>query len=455
MAVYRVLTADKKRKHFSSSQIIILGFLGAIIIGSLLLLLPIAKEGPGGTSFLEAVFTSTASTCVTGLLLHDPGSYWSIFGQVVILLLIQIGGLGVVFTGVLLTKISGRKIGVMQRATLQEAISAQQVGGIVRLTGMIAKVVAVLELGGAVLLAPVMIKEFGMGLGLWYSLFHAVSAFCNAGIDLLGIRGAGSSMALFYGNNFFYVVISILVIMGGIGFLTWDDIRENKWHVKNYRMQTKVVLVTSLILWVGPALYFYFAQFNKDIWQHMSGAEKVRESLFLSVNLRTSGFSTIDYTLFNEPGKIVMVLLMLVGAAPGSTAGGMKVTTLAVLVATAFSVFTRKQHAQLFGRRIPSDTIHYAATLLFLYLVLFLSGAFLISSFEGVPMMTAMFESGAAVGTTGMSLGITATLSVPSKILMIFLMYAGRVGTMTIVYAAITRKKSYISMPPKEKIMVG
>lgn len=444
-----------KRRRFSSSQIIMLGFMGVIALGTALLMLPWARAGAGSAPFLDALFTATSATCVTGLITNDTATYWSGFGQAVILCLIQTGGLGVITVAVFITKLSGRKIGLMQRSTMQEAIAAPQMGGIIRMTGFILKMVAVIETVGAAALLPVMIPEFGVGRGIWYAVFHSISSFCNAGFDLMGIKEQYSSLTSYTGGVAVNVIVMLLIVVGGIGFLTWDDVKRHRLHLRRYRMQSKVVLSVTAILILLPAIYFYFIEFSMPVWGGMTTGEKILASFFQSVTTRTAGYNTVDLTKLTESGQMIMILLMLVGGSPGSTAGGMKVTTLAVLFATATAVFRRRPNAHIFGRRIPNDTAHYAATVLVLYLGLFLAGGIFIGCVENMPAVPALFEAASAIATVGVTLGITPDLCAASKVVLIILMFLGRVGGMTIVYAALSTKHPYVSEFPQEKIMVG
>ncbi len=443
------------KKRLSSSQIILLGFVGVIFCGTFLLMLPWATAKRGGASFLDALFVATSATCVTGLVTQDTATYWSLFGKIVILVLIQIGGLGVITIAVSVARFSGRKIGLMQRSTMQEAIAAPQMGGIVRLTGFILKMVVLIEGLGALLLLPPMITEFGVVKGIGYAVFHSISAFCNAGFDLMGVKEQYSSLTSYLGHPLINIVIMALIVVGGIGFLTWDDIRRNRLHLCRYRMQSKVILSVTAILLLVPAFYFYFCELGRPVWDGMSTGEKVFASAFQSVTARTAGFNTVDLSKLTESGQMIFILLMLIGGSPGSTAGGMKNTTFAVLFATAIAVFRRRPNAHIFGRRIPNDTAHYAATVLILYTVLFLAGGIFISYQEGMPIMPALFEAASAIGTVGVTLGITPGLSAASKLVLILLMFWGRVGGMTIVYAALSYKHPYVSEFPQEKITVG
>ena len=439
-----------RKKKLSSYQIIIYGFLLIIMIGSLLLMLPVSTRGNESASFGDALFTATSAVCVTGLVVRDTATYWSEFGQVVILLLIQIGGMGVVTMAVLIARVSGRKIGLMQRSTLQETLGAPQVGGIVRLTAFIIRLTVTFEICGAILLMPTFVKDFDMLKGIWYSLFHSVSAFCNAGFDLMGINSKFSSLTAYSGNPVVIFTIMGLIVIGGIGFLTWEDIASNRFHFRKYRMQSKVILSVTFLLIVIPALYFYLAEFTE-----LGFVERICASLFQSVTTRTAGFNTEDLTLLSESGIAVMVLLMVIGGSPGSTAGGMKTTTLAVLFSSAIAVFKRDGEAHLFRRKIPDNTIRNAGAILMIYIVLFIGCGIFISAYEQIPLLPCVFETASAIGTVGLTLGITTQLHMVSRYLLIFLMFFGRVGGLTLVFAAISSKYTAKSRLPQEKIIVG
>ncbi len=444
-----------EKKRLTSFQIIIMGFLFVILTGSILLMLPVSTKTGETTSFLDALFTAVSATCVTGLVVHDTAMYWSAFGQAVILILIQIGGMGVVTIAVSVAAISGRKIGLMQRSTMQEAIAAPSVGGIVRLTGFILKLTMLIEFAGACFLMPVFWKEFGGPKGTWYALFHSVSAFCNAGFDLMGCKGQFSSLTGYEGNGLINVVIMGLIITGGIGFLTWNDVKCNGIHIHKYRMQSKVILVMTFLLILFPFLFFYFREFGRPVFDDMPVREKFLGALFQTVTPRTAGFNTVDLTLFSEAGQVVIILLMLIGGSPGSTAGGMKTTTVAVLFMTLYSVFKRKEDTECFGRRVEDNTIKYAATILLMYLTLFFTGGIMISCIENLPVLTCLFETASAIGTVGLTLGITPGLGAISRMILIILMFLGRVGGLTLVFAALSNKSRNISKLPKEKITVG
>lgn len=437
------------KRKLTSFQIIIIGFSGVIIFGTFLLMLPFSSRSGLATPFFEALFTSTSAVCVTGLIIHDTATYWSVFGQIVILLLIQIGGMGVITVAASFAMISGRKISLMQRSTMQEAISAPKVGGIVRLTGFIVRVTLVMELLCAAVMAPVFCRDFGKK-GLWMALFHSVSAFCNAGFDLLGVRTPFSSLTSYAANPVINFTIMFLIVVGGIGFLTWDDIRANRLHLRKYRMQSKVILCTTAVLLIVPAMYFYFFEFDD-----LTRKERLLSSLFQAVTPRTAGFNTVELTDLSEAGQFITIALMLIGGSPGSTAGGLKTTTIAVLFTTAISTFLRRENANIFGRRIDDDVVKNATTISLMYITLCCTGGLIISVSEGLPMITCLFETASAVGTVGLSLGITPELNLLSRVVLILLMFFGRVGGLTLIFAALSGVQKKVSKLPKEKITVG
>lgn len=435
--------------RLTTSQCIILGFFGMILLGTFLLMLPFSSRAGAVTPFGDALFTATSAVCVTGLVVYDTAAYWSMFGQTVIIILIQIGGMGVITVAASFALISGRRISLMQRSTMQEAISAPKVGGIVRLTSFIIRISLLIELLGAVAMAPVFFRDFGPK-GLWMALFHSISAFCNAGFDLMGTSAPFSSLTGYAADPVINVTVMLLIVIGGIGFLTWDDIRAHKLHIHQYRMQSKVILCTTAVLLLFPALYFFFFEFSA-----LAPEERILASLFQSVTTRTAGFNTADLTALSEPGRYIMIALMLIGGSPGSTAGGMKTTTIAVLFASAISTFFRKEYAHFFGRRIDDGVIKNAATVLLMYLSLFFFGGLAISIIEGAPMLDCLFETASAVGTVGLTLGLTSQLGLVSRGILIVLMFFGRVGGLTLIFAALSGTAKNVSKYPQEKITVG
>lgn len=421
-----------------------------IIIGSLLLMLPISSVSGKVTPCNESLFTATSAVCVTGLVVQDTGSYWSTFGQAIILILIQIGGLGVITVAASFALLSGRKISLMQRSTMQEAIAAPKIGGIVRLTGFVLKATLIFELSGAVIMMPVLCKDYGVK-GVWLAVFHSISAFCNAGFDILGTDASKYvSLTQYVNCTSINLAVIFLIVIGGIGFLTWEDIYTNKLHFRRYRMQSKVILITSAILIIVPALYFFFFDLN-----NLPIKQRILSSLFQSVTTRTAGFNTVDLTALQEPSIATMIVLMIIGGSPGSTAGGIKTTTVAVLIANSLATFGRKDSSHFFKRRIDNQVVKNASTILIMYLVLSFTGAVAISTAEKIPFLKCLFETSSAIGTVGLTLGITPELGLFSQLILILLMFCGRVGGLTLIYAAISNTKKNISKYPLEHITVG
>ena len=444
------LIKRKRRRKITSFRIIILSFFMLIMLGTFLLMLPISSRRGSITAFSDALFTATSATCVTGLVVKDTATYWSVFGQGVIFILIQIGGMGVITIGLTVMRASGMKIGLWHRSTMQESIAAPHIGGMVRFTSFIVKTTVLIELIGAALLFPVFCADFGAAKGLWYSLFHSVSAFCNAGFDLMGTREPFSSLTSYSGNIYVNCIIMLLIVAGGIGFLVWGDIKTYKHRFTRYSLQSKIVLLTTSILIVLPALYFFFNEYGS-----MDFSERSVSSFFQSVTTRTAGFNTQDLTNMSESGSILMIVLMLIGGSPGSTAGGMKTVTFAVLFMSAITVFSRKRDVQCFKRRISDDTVRNAGVVFFMYLFLFLVSGAVISKFEHIPLVASLFETSSAIGTVGLTLGITTKLRMLSKAILMMLMFFGRVGGLTLIYAVLPSSGSKNSRLPLENISIG
>ena len=438
------------KKHISQTQFIAYGFFLIIMTGSLLLMLPIASRDGQSEPFLNCLFTATSASCVTGLVVADTWTQWSLFGQMVLLVLIQLGGLGFISIGIFLSIVLRRKIGLKERGLMQESVNTLQIGGMVKLAKKIIIGTAVFEGAGAVILACRFIPEYGLVHGTWYGIFHSVSAFCNAGFDLLGTEGAKFvSLTRYAGDPLLTTVIAALIVFGGLGFLTWEDICTYRLDFHRYRMQSKVILVTTAFLLVLPALYFYCFEFTAG-----SARQRILLSMFQSVTPRTAGFNTADLAAMGSTSQALMVVLMLLGGSPGSTAGGMKTTTFAVLLANMWATFRRREDAEFFGRRIDGSAVKNAATIAGMYLTLFFLGAFVIATAEQLPMSVCLYETASAVATVGLTLGITPQLGILSQGVLIALMFLGRVGGLTLIYAAFGSSPAH-SRLPQEKIAIG
>ncbi|TYZ24892.1 TrkH family potassium uptake protein [Selenomonas ruminis] len=435
--------------QLSPFQIIMLSFLLLIAIGTFALMLPVATKSGQSAPFLTALFTTVSAACVTGLTLENTALYWSGFGQLIILLLIQIGGLGVVTMAVAIVMASGRRIDLMQRSTMQEAIAAPQLGGIVRILRFILKFTLLVEGLGAAILFPVFARDYGWINGLWMAFFHSISAFCNAGFDLMGEHGGGSLMG-YASDPWVNLTIMGLIVAGGLGFITWADIHWNGMRFSRYRLQSKIILLMTAGLIFVPATLFFFLEF-----QDFPEEVRLFQALFQSVTARTAGFNTVDINLLSESGRLLLVVLMLIGGAPGSTAGGIKSTTAFVLLTSAFASLRRKRDVTFFSRRIADETNEQALTIFLMYLLLFVGSSWLISVVDGFSLVDCMVETSSALGTVGLSIGLTEKLSAFSQLILIMLMYFGRVGALTMIYALNKRSIPVTGRLPQEKITVG
>ena len=436
--------------RFNYFQKIIFGFAALILFGAFMLMLPISGKEQVPTPFLDALFTSTSASCVTGLVVYDTATHWSLFGQAVILVLIQIGGLGVVVVMTSLILLSGKRIGYSQRNTLANSISISSQGGIMKMLIFLLKWTGIIELFFASLLATQFIPEFGWKRGLWYSIFHSVSAFCNAGFDLMGIKEPFSSLSDYSGNPVVNISIMALILLGGLGFMTWQDIAKNKWNFHRYRLQSKIILSSTAFLVLLPALFYFFVEFRG-----MPMESRILASLFTAVTPRTAGFNTVDFSKFSDSGIFLQTLLMLVGAAPGSTGGGMKITTMTVLILTSVAIFRNNSRTEAFGRTIPREVIRNATTIAFMYICLCVLSGMFISLYENIPLLTTSFETASAIATVGLTLGITPKLSPLSHALLIFLMYIGRVGGLCLIYAVFPNANPNKGRLVEENVIVG
>ena len=440
----------KLRRHMNSAQIIILGFAALVLCGALLLMPPIASQSRTVTPFHETLLTATSASCVTGLVVRSTGAHWSLFGQIVILFLIQIGGLGVVTVALCFVRLSGRKISLFQRSAMQDSISAPQVGGIVRMTSLILRGTLFTEGTGMLLLLPSFCRRFG-AKGIWYALFHSISAFCNAGFDLLGTAADPfPSVTAFRTDPLVCITLALLILIGGIGFLTWEDIATHRHRIGRYRLQSKIILTVSAVLIAFPTLFFFFFEFTDG-----TVGQRLLDAFFQTVTPRTAGFNTVDLAAMQGASRAIMVVLMLIGGASGSTAGGMKMNTVGVLFANVGAIFRRRNEVEAFGRRIDPATVRQAAVIVTMYLTLFIGGGVAISAIEGLPIGSCLYESASAVATVGLTLGITPSLGVASQLILTVQMYLGRVGGLTLIYAALANPDTTPSRLPQEKVSVG
>lgn len=441
-------------KRLSKVQTIALGFFLIIVVGTILLMLPIASRDGHSTGFLNALFTATSSTCVTGLVVVDTYTNWTLFGQVVIIGLIQIGGLGFITIGMFFSIFLKRKIGLKERNLIQESVNTLQISGMVRLVKKIVCYSLVFEGIGALLLMIRFIPRFGWLKGIWYGIFHSISAFCNAGFDLMGQFEPYSSLTMYYDDILVNVVIMLLIVIGGIGFIVWDDISKHKWQIKKYMLHTKIVLSTTGILILGGALCFYLFERN-NLLLGMDVQGQVLSSFFGSVTPRTAGFNTTDTGAYTEATRMLTVILMFIGGSPGSTAGGIKTTTMMVILLYIWSNLRNKKGLNIFGRRLDEDAIKKASTVFFINLILAAACATIMCALEAVPLSDIMMEVFSAIGTVGISTGITRDITTVSKYILILLMYCGRIGSMSFALSFTEKKRSNPVQLPVERITIG
>ncbi len=446
----------KKTWHdrLTTTQTIAVGFLAIILIGTLVLMLPVSSRSGRFTDPLTALFTAASATCVTGLVVVDTHSYWSVFGRCFILGLIQIGGLGFMTIGVFLAVLMRKNIGLKERGILQESMNTLQIGGVVRLVKKITIATFAIEGIGAVLLSFRFVPEMGWLEGIGNGVFHSISAFCNAGFDLMGKKEEYSSLAAYADDLLVNVTIMLLIVLGGIGFVVWDDLQKKKLRVREYLLHTKIVLTVTAVLVFGGALLYWLLE-RDNLMADMGGKEIVLTSLFASVTARTAGFNTIDVTGMSASSKLVTVVLMFIGGSPGSTAGGIKTTTFAVMLIFVWANLRNSHGCNVFRRRLEEGEIRKASIVVTINLVLAVAAAAWICALQDFPMEDVLLEVFSAIGTVGMSAGITRGMGTVSRIILIVLMYCGRIGSMTFALSFTERKKVAPVQLPAEKIIIG
>lgn len=442
------------RKQLSKTQTIALGFFIIICAGTALLMLPACARDGQMTSFHDALFTATSATCVTGLVAVDTYRHWSMLGQVVILLLIQVGGLGFITMGMFFSIFLKRKIGLKERDLIQESLNSLQIGGMVRLVKKIVPFTFLFEGIGAVVLFFRFLPRVGMKDAVWYGIFHSVSAFCNGGFDLMGRFEEYSSLVYYYDDIVVNVTIMLLIIIGGIGFIVWDDIFKNRFHVRRYLLHTKIVLVTTAVLIFGGALLFYLFEYN-HLLAGMGARGQILSSLFASVTARTAGFNTLDTAAYSQASRLLTVILMFIGGSPGSTAGGIKTTTLVVLILLMISTLRNRQELNIFRRRLSGEAVRKASTVFLINLFLAVASVLALSAWNPFPLDDIIFETFSAIGTVGMTTGITRDLTIVSRYIIIVLMYCGRIGSMSFALSFMEKKRGAVVKQPKERITIG
>ncbi|MPM01257.1 Potassium/sodium uptake protein NtpJ [bioreactor metagenome] len=441
----------KRKIKLKGVQILALGFLIAIFIGGIILSLPISSASGEATNFLDAIFTSTSAVCVTGLVTLDTSTYWSTFGQMVIMILIEVGGLGFMTFGVLISLVLGKKITLRERLIMQEAMNTHSIQGLVKMVKYILIFTVSVQVFGAVLLSTQFIPEYGIYKGLFYSLFHSISSFCNAGFDLFG-----TSLINYSSNTTVILVISTLIIIGGLGFTVLLEIYEFR-SIKKFSIHSKLVLISTLILiLIGTLLMFVFERNNVETIANMNMKDKMLNSFFASVSPRTAGFNSVSTTAMTSVSKFLTIILMFIGGSPGSTAGGLKTVTFAILVLTVISVIRGREDAEIFGRRFSKGVVYKAFTILFIAVSLVIMFTMILLFTEvSASFMDILYEVTSAFGTVGLTLGFTPNLSSIGKVLIILMMYFGRVGPLTVMLALARKNKKSGYKYPEGKILIG
>ena len=444
---------NKYKIKRSTTRLVALGFALIIVIGTILLSLPISVRS-GQPNVLNALFTATSATCVTGLIVADTYQNWTTFGIIVIFTLIQIGGLGFMTIGVYISIILKKKIGLKQRENLQESVNSMEIAGVVRLARKIVQGTLLIEGIGALLLSTRFIPRFGLLRGIAFSIFHAVSAFCNAGFDLMGCEEAYASLVSFEGDVLVNVVVMFLILTGGIGFIVWDDLMRNKWHFKKYLLHTKIVLTVTIGLTVITTIAFLLLE-NHGVLAGLTPVEKALGAAFCSVTPRTAGFNTTDVAGLSNAGKMLTILLMFIGGSPGSTAGGAKTTTIVVLLLYAAAMIRNHEDINLFGRRLTDDVVKKANAVVVTNFMLAALAAIIIMAMQPFDMADVLLEVFSAINTVGMSTGITRDLNTVSRLILIVLMYCGRLGSLSFALVFAQKNTSDTIRLPQEKIIVG
>jgi trk system potassium uptake protein len=439
--------------RLSPPQTLALGFLTMIILGAVLLMLPISTYPEHRLSFIDALFEATSAVCVTGLVVTDTGTTFTVFGQAVLIILIQLGGLGFMTFGVFIAVLLGKKIGLKERILVQSAMNQFSLSGLVKLVKIMIFTTLIVEGTGAILLAIVWASEMGWAKALYYGLFHSISAFNNAGFDIMGNY---SSLTKYVANIPVNLIISSLYIIGGLGFTVIMDI-TGKFNCRKWSLHTKLVLISTLVLNIAStAMIFYIENNNPNTLGQLSIGEKIVASYFHATVPRTAGFNTLDLTQMNNETILLTMALMFIGGSTGGTAGGIKTTTFLLLILVVWSVITRKEDINILQRRIPNDLVFRSLAISMIAVVLIFSAVFLLQiSEKDVPLMNLAFEVVSAFGTVGLSLGVTPELSSFGKIIIIILMFVGRLGPLTIAFA-LTKKQTQAKIRyPEEKILIG
>ena len=446
---------DLSQWRLTPYQVLALGFAGLVLLGALLLTLPVASQSGQGTPFIDALFTATSAVCVTGLVVVDTGTHYSSFGHTVIILLIQVGGLGIMAISTLFALLIGKKIRLKERLLMQEALNQLSVSGVVRLTIYIIRVTLLIEFIGGTILALRWYPEMGPK-GIYYGYWHAISAFCNAGFDLFGaVHGPFSGITAYVDDIVVNLTIAGLIILGGIGFAVMHDAWESSSFLR-LSLHSKIVLITTAtLIFAGAGLIYLFEHANPDTLKPLSLQGKILGSFFQSVTPRTAGYNTLDISKLYDGTLFLLIIMMFVGASPASTGGGIKTSTTAVLMLAIWALVRGRSDAECFGRRIPKDIIYKAFSVMFIAFMLVVIVTMALTITEHFSFISILFEVTSAFGTVGLTTGITPTLSTSGKVWLILTMFAGRVGPVTLALAIAMRSRKAQLQYPDGKIIIG
>lgn len=421
------------KKPFSTSKKLVFGFLSLILLGSILLCLPISSSAHSYTSIIDCIFTSTSSVCVTGLAVLDTGSHWSVFGKIIILLLIQTGGIGFMSLATFVLMLTRKKITIQNRVILKDSYNFAQTGGVVRITKHILIFTFTTEFLGAILLMFTFIPELGTAKGIGTSIFHSVSSFCNAGFDIFGNF---ASLTSYVSSPFILIVTMFLIVVGGLGFFVIEDLIIRRKNIKALSFHSKLVLTTTAILiFSGTILIFLFEYNNPNTLGSLSLSDKITQAFFNAITPRTAGFNTLNMSSLTGSTILLLIILMFIGGSPGSTAGGIKTTTMSVLLITVYSWIRGRENIHVFHKRITQNLLKKSIAIAVFTIILIACYILILSVTEDTPMRDVVFEVFSAFGTVGLSMGITPSLSIVGKILLTTAMFIGRLGPLTIALA--------------------
>jgi trk system potassium uptake protein len=441
----------------NQTQAIVIGFAAIIVIGSILLNLPISSKDGHSIGFINALFTATSAVCVTGLVVVDTYTHWTVFGQVTILLLIQVGGLGFMTLATLFSLVIGRRISFKERLLIAESLNQNSPQGMVKLIKDILLGTLIFEGLGAIILSIRFIGEFGVKDGIYRGIFHSISAFCNAGFDLMGNYGQFSGLTTYVEDPVVNLTIMALIIIGGLGFAVWEDVYKTR-NFSELRLHTKLVLVVTAILLIFGFVFFLAMEYsNAKTLQPLSFKGKILASMFQSVTPRTAGYNTLSLPDLTNASKLMTIVLMFIGGSPGSTAGGIKTATAGVLLFSVISVLRGCKDVNIFKKRLEIDVILRSLAVFVLSIIVIISTTVVLSISENATLTEYLFESTSAFGTVGLTLGITPLLSSVGKAALIITMFLGRVGVLTMIMAITVRmQKSEVRLKyPEAKVMVG